>query len=1166
MASGRPERKLPAPRGLWARLSLTVRVMLGTSLALVFASSLLLWVSTAKEAELARIRIDEHRASEIESLLPAIADWAVIGDFASIEQFFKQRVRQSDIRAISWMSATGKSLEAVDKDQVLRAPDWFQRWTGVISPGVSRTLSIGGRNYGQVTLEMTATPTQNRLWEDFLGRLAILALALALSIATILVLLSRGLRPLAALTHGANDLADGNYSRRIPRQGSPELLSLIDAFNHMTVGIAAAQGAVRDEAERLSVTLSSIGDAVIATDADGCVEFMNPVAEAMTGWTAADADGKALSGIFVVVNEATRDPVGCPVARAIREGRVVGLASQTLLISRDGSERPIADSAAPIRGSDGAIHGAVLVFRDQGPERFAARVLQESEAAYRGLFDGVSEAIYVQDAEGRFLDVNGAAERMYGFARAEFIGKTPEFIAAPGKNDMAALPALVARALAGEPQRFEFWGRRANGEIFPKEVRLVRGNYRDREVIIASADDITERKLAESRLLKAQEMIRSAVAAAHVFPWEWDVATDRLVWAVSPEALLGLPREAGSNYPDFRELVHPDDKPAYLAAGRHTLATGEPYRCEFRLVGTDGPVRWVAARGEAIRGPDGKVARMIGASLDITEPKRLTEEVERHREHLEVLVAERTAELTAARAQAEHMARVKSEFLANMSHELRTPLNGVLGMARIGARDSVGRASHDVFVRIMESGRHLLGVINDILDFSKLDAGKLAVEQRPFALAAALDNAVGFVSGSAEQKGLHFEMSVAPDMPAWVAGDSQRLQQVLVNLLSNAIKFTPRGEVRLRVARDGDLTYFKVIDTGVGMSAEQVARLFQPFEQGDSSTTRRYGGTGLGLAISQDLARLMGGGIDVDCIPGAGCSFTLHLPLPVAAPALERPAGRVEGERRLAGLRLLAAEDIEINRLILDDLLCHEGASLVFAEDGQQLLDRLQTEGMDAFDAVLMDVQMPVMNGFEATRRVREMAPALPVIGLTAHALAEEREKCLASGMVEHVSKPIDPDELVAAILRHAGPGTRPPSVVPGAMAPAEAIKAPEPGQVEVCDRPGLVDWPALMAQYGGREEFVAKLATMAVTGQRDVPARLRSAAEKGDWDGLAFAAHSLKAIGGNLKANGVSELAARTEKAAKGRDAQAAALAGELAERVDVLLAELSRHLSAHC
>jgi PAS domain S-box-containing protein len=655
-------------------------------------------------------------------------------------------------------------------------------------------------------------------------------------------------------------------------------------------------------------------------------------------------------------------------------------------------------------------------------------------------------------------------------------------------------------------------------------------------------------------------MIRSAVAAARVFPWEWDVATDRLVWAVSPADLLGLPREDGSGYPDFRELVHPDDKPAYLAAGRHTLLTGEPYRCEFRITRSDGPVRWVAARGEAIRGPDGKVARIIGASLDITEQKRLTDEIERHREHLEVLVAERTTELTAARSQAEHMAQVKSEFLANMSHELRTPLNGVLGMARIGARDSVGRASHEVFARIQESGTHLLGVINDILDFSKLDAGKMVVEQRPFALIAAIDNAVSFVAGAAEQKGLHFETTVAPDLPVWVAGDGQRLQQVLVNLLSNAIKFTPRGEVCLRVARDGELIYFKVIDTGVGMSAEQVARLFQPFEQGDSSTTRRYGGTGLGLAISQNLARLMGGGIDVDCTLGAGCSFTLHLPLPVVEPDLAPPAGRIAGELRLAGLRLLAAEDVEVNRLILEDLLSHEGARVVFAEDGQQVLDRLRDEGIAAFDAVLMDVQMPVMNGFEATRRVREMAPALPVIGLTAHALAEEREKCLVAGMVEHVSKPIDPDELVAVILRYAVVHHRPPV---GEGMETAAVEVPETPRFIVTNLPRLVDWQALIEQYGGREDFVNKLATMAVNGQRDVPAKLRTAAEQGDWDGLVFVAHSLKAIGGNLKAHGVSELAARTERAAREKESQATALAAELASRVEAMLAELAERLS---
>jgi PAS domain S-box-containing protein len=563
----------------------------------------------------------------------------------------------------------------------------------------------------------------------------------------------------------------------------------------------------------------------------------------------------------------------------------------------------------------------VLVFRDQGPERAAARTLRESEAAYRGLFDGIGEAVYVQDVEGRFLDVNGAAERMYGIPRAEFIGKTPDFIAAPGKNDLAALPALIARALAGEPQRFEFWGRRANGEVFPKEVRLVRGNYRNQDVIIASSDDITERKLAESRLLKAQEMIRSSVAAAACFPWEWDVATDRLVWGfppkhcwashVLPAQISGLSRTGASG----RQGRLPSRRPPHTG-DRRTLSMRIPNNRH----GRSGALGRGTRRGHTRAGREGR--RMIGASLDITEQKRLTEEIEHHREHLEVLVAERTSELTAARAEAEHMARVKSEFLANMSHELRTPLNGVLGMARIGARDSVGRASHDVFVRIMDSGRHLLGVINDILDFSKIDAGKLVVEQRPFALAAAIDNAVGFVIGTAEQKGLHFEIERGGRFarmggrrfPAAATGSGE-------SALQCRSSSRPGARCACACARDGDLTYFKVIDTGVGMSAEQVARLFQPFEQGDSSTTRRYGGTGLGLAISQNLARLMGGEIDVDCTPGAGCSFTLHLPLPVAAPDLAPAASRVEGDRRLEGLRLLAAEDVEVNRLILEDLL-----------------------------------------------------------------------------------------------------------------------------------------------------------------------------------------------------------------------------------------------------
>ncbi|MGA7178441.1 MAG: PAS domain S-box protein [Thiobacillaceae bacterium] len=391
-----------------------------------------------------------------------------------------------------------------------------------------------------------------------------------------------------------------------------------------------------------------------------------------------------------------------------------------------------------------------------------------------------------------------------------------------------------------------------------------------------------------------------------------------------------------------------------------------------------------------------------------------------HQAHLEELVSTRTFELERARIGAEHLAQVKSEFLANMSHEIRTPLNAVLGFAQIGQRESKGRKSQEHFHRIMDAGQLLLGIINDVLDFSKIEAGKLSVDSSPFQLSPVIVNAASLMAGAAKQKGLTYTVDAAPDLPEWVMGDSQRLQQILVNLLSNAVKFSEQGEVRLRVAREGDDICFKVIDTGIGISEEQIARLFNQFEQADSSTTRKYGGSGLGLAISRKLARMMGGEITVDSAPGAGSAFTLRLRLPAASPNLEVHTGKtVEHGPRLAQLRILAAEDVEVNQLILEDMLVHEGAQVVFADNGQQALERLEEAGVTAFDVVLMDVQMPLMDGHEAARRMRELAPQLPIIGLTAHALAEERQKCLAAGMVDCATKPIDIDTLVNVIRKY---------------------------------------------------------------------------------------------------------------------------------------------------
>jgi len=371
----------------------------------------------------------------------------------------------------------------------------------------------------------------------------------------------------------------------------------------------------------------------------------------------------------------------------------------------------------------------------------------------------------------------------------------------------------------------------------------------------------------------------------------------------------------------------------------------------------------------------------------------------------------------ATRLEIERLAQVKSEFLANMSHEIRTPLNGVLGFAQIGLRNSVGRTkSQEAFTKIIHSGKLLLGIINDILDFSKIEAGQLKVETVGCELQRILQDTIDLNAERAHAKGLELRFDKSADFPDMCMGDPLRIQQVLINLLGNAVKFTDEGHVCLNASRDGDWLVFRIGDTGIGMSAEQQSKLFKSFSQADSSTTRQYGGTGLGLAISKRLTDLMGGEIRVESELNFGSSFEVRLPYMAVhgfATDYGRDASNTGTGPRLAGIRVLVAEDNEVNRLILEDMLTDEGCKLVLAEDGQQAVEAVREAGRGGFDIVLMDVQMPVLNGLDATRQILAIDPELPVVGQTAHALAEEKEKCLQAGMVDMLTKPIDPEALV---------------------------------------------------------------------------------------------------------------------------------------------------------
>jgi len=792
-------------------------------------------------------------------------------------------------------------------------------------------------------------------------------------------------------------------------------------------------------------------------------------------------------------------PVDAEVRYLHRNGNVVWAHARVSLV-RDSGGSPLYF----------VVHAAEIAERKRAEE-----ALRESEERFRILADGCPAFLWVTGAEGRTQFDNRAYLEFRGPVRDQSNGLEWQSILHP--EDAPEYVAAFEQAVRGRTSfRGEVRVRRADGAwrwfASYAEPRFSRGGEFLGHAGISL--DITESKQAEQALQRSEEKFRSLAENMREVVWMAGPpeANEKPYASPAYERIWGRPLGTG-NQMAWMDAVHPGD--LELARRFVAAATGrERVEAEFRILTPDGE-KWIRNQAFPIRDQAGQLVRVVGIAEDITERKRYE------------------AELIRARAEADAANRAKSCFLANMSHEIRTPMNGIIGMIQLLAATDLTDEQQRFAEVAQTSGWALLTLIDEILDFSKIEAKKVVLENLSFKPRDIVQDVVQLLNVQAKAKGLCLQTRVSPEVPAVLRGDAYRLRQVLSNLAGNAVKFTERGRVTVEVALAGEdcgkaTVRFTVTDTGIGIRPEQTAELFSRFTQADVSTTRKYGGAGLGLAICKQLVDLMGGTIGVDSREGQGSTFWFTAVFELPQPGRPLPLGG-RSEWRLAlgsgkppagrPVRILVVEDNASNRevaLALAQKLGYKASAVV---NGAEALEALRKGG---FDLVLMDCEMPVMDGFEATRRIRGSSdPAvsgIPIIALTADAMPADRDRCLNAGMDDYLPKPVDLVRLADLLARWL------PAADAGDTARASGHGAREPEKA-------VFNEEALLRRMIGDRQ----LAGIALKGfLRDVPSQLHSLRQRldeADATGVRQQAHALKGGAATVAAESLHALAVAMEQ-----------------------------------
>ena len=979
-------------------------------------------------------------------------------------------------------------------------------------------------------------------------------------------LFSRPQMPGRVLTARRND---GSYFPAMihlsPMQMAGQGLSVI-SVRDMTQR-QRAEEALHASSERYRLIVQTAAEGIWMTDAGDQTSFVNPTMAAMLGYQPEEMLGRPMRDFMdpdshARIGHPQRHP-GQPEQADVRFHRKDHSTLWGLL------------SATQINADNGSYAGTLAMVTDITDRRLAELALRHSSQRLASVFNAVTNGLVVLDSAGHVLESNAAAARLLGRGAGRGLAQW-EGMHEDGTPFAPAEHPVQLALSSGESVRDVVMGvPHPDGRTSWLSVNAepMRDEQGASLMVVASLTDISYRKRIEDALRRNELRLQEIITMLPIGLFIKDPDSRMILMNPASEQLFGY-RFDELNAGDYSALHAPEDVAAFRAKDQEAFAGGVQIDYEETV--------WNAVLGEQrhmrtfkrpVYDERGQAAYLICICLDISDSKHAEHKLRELNEHLEERVAQRTAQLDEARKMAEEASQAKGQFLANMSHEIRTPMNGVIGMAYLALKTELDARQRDYLEKIRFAGEHLLRIIDDILDFSKIEAGKLEIEQADFAIEHVVQTLNTVVAPKAHSRGLTLQFDIDPALPRVLRGDPLRLGQVLINYTNNAIKFSENGAIEIRIRKVvGDSEHcvlrFEVRDHGIGLSEEEQGKLFQSFQQADTSTTREYGGTGLGLAICKQLAQLMGGDVGVESAPGQGSTFWFTARLGVSQREVPEIISQVRDAAAellastrsatvmsaLKDARILLVEDNTFNQQIALEMLEEAGSSVCLANNGAEALDLLHQA---SFDCVLMDVQMPLMDGLEATRRIRA-DPELSetrVLAMTATATNEDRARCLEAGMDDFITKPIQPALMYQTIA----------SWLPerGAEAPAPLPPRRQRGfRPTLAGDPDVIDLSILAQLLGYHPDKIRKFAFKFLQATEAGFNEMQAALEAGEVHKMRELGHRIKSSARTVGAIGMADLCQAMENLAGATPEDELEQARVLLERLWPLLARISEYI----